>query len=251
MRRPLLSAVLILCAAVVAHVQEQERDKVTSERFSPLGFDDFRAYSRRIPASRTRSPSSARPRANTGCSAASPIAAQQAGGARMGEPRSAQHHRAAARAAQANFSGRVAALAISPACEVTARAVSGPAPRAAACGAPTMPWNAADPAGAGSAGLGTNSIGALDRRSQRRQRRHDLRRHRRDEYAAELRRRHRPLSIDRRRRSLDARLDEHRRFRRVAVGDRLHVHARHQLDRDRARQPEDDLRRHDDARCWA
>ena len=60
-------------------------------------------------------------------------------------------------------------------------------------------------------------------RSQRRHGQHDLRRHRRDEHAEQFRRRHRPLSLDRRRRSLDAHSDDDHRPRRVGVADRLHV----------------------------
>ena len=81
-------------------------------------------------------------------------------------------------------------------------------------------------------------------RSERRQRRHNLCRHGGNELTAELGRRHWPLSIDRRRRSLVARLDQHPRSRRVAVADRLHVDARHCERRRGAGQSTRPVRRH-------
>ncbi len=129
----------------------------------------------------------------------------------------------------------------------TGPAGSGSARLAAASGGPTTRCIPTIRSGAGlSQGLGTNSIGSLALDSNDPQRQHDLRRHRRDQPAEQLRRRHGTLSIDRRRRHLDARADDDRRSGGLGRRDRLHLHARHQHRRRRAGQLADDLRRDDD-----
>src|SRR5262249_2112018 len=116
MRRPLSTAVVIVCSLVTARVQEQERDR-KPELFSPLGFEDFRTYIQAYPGEPgslavARASSSKywvfRGVAYRGQQAQGPAWASlgpistTAGGA----------------SGTGNFSGRIAALAISPACEV-------------------------------------------------------------------------------------------------------------------------------------
>src|SRR5438309_2184173 len=112
MRRVLLAAVAILA---VAPGQERERDK--PELFSPLGFEDLRSYIQAFPGEpgsiAVARASSARYWVFRGIAyrgtqsegaawtSLGPIATSAAGASGTG-----------------NFSGRVAALAISPACDV-------------------------------------------------------------------------------------------------------------------------------------
>jgi hypothetical protein len=164
MGRLLTTAVLILCAIVVAHVQEQDPDRDRDKKpelFSPLGFEDLRTYIQAYPGEPN---SLAVARASTGkywvfrgvayrgrqvagpaWASLGPIATTAGGASGSG-----------------NFSGRIAAVAISPACEVNgpcrlwAGAAGGGVWRTDDAMHPTDPqWRWIGQ------GLGTNSIGAL------------------------------------------------------------------------------------------
>src|SRR4029079_5532084 len=98
-----------------------------------------------------------------------------------------------------NFSGRVAALAISPACEVEGPCRMWVGAAGGGVWRSDDAMNTADPGWRWIRhGLAHQQHRQPDRRSQRRERQHDLCRHRRNELAAELGRRHRRLSLDRR-----------------------------------------------------
>jgi hypothetical protein len=159
MRRSLVSAVVILCGVIATRVQTQDRDK--PEQFSPLGFDDLRAYIQAYPGAVGSLPvltaSSGKYWVFRGI-AYRGAQAEGAAWASLG-PLSTTSGGASG---TGNFSGRVAALAISPACEV-----NGPC-RLWAGTAGGGVWrtdNAMDPADPQwrwiGQGLGTNSIGAL------------------------------------------------------------------------------------------
>jgi hypothetical protein len=161
MRRPLLIAAVILAIGVVAHVQEQDRDKDRPEIFSPLGFEDFRTYIQAYPGEPN---SLAVARASTGkywVFRGVAYRGQQAAGpawASLGPIATT----GSGASGNGNFSGRIAALAISPACEVNgpcrlwAGAAGGGVWRTEDAMNPTDPqWRWIGQ------GLGTNSIGAL------------------------------------------------------------------------------------------
>jgi len=163
MRRNPLIAVFIACAVAAASVQEQDRDRDTEkpELFSPLGFEDFRAYIQAYPG---EPHSLAVFRAAQGkywVFRGVAYRGQQGAGpawASLG-PLSASSGSAGG---QDNFSGRITALAISPACEV-----NGPC-RLWAGAAGGGVWrtdeamNTDDPHWRWiGQGLGTNNIGAL------------------------------------------------------------------------------------------
>jgi hypothetical protein len=161
MRRPLLIAVVILSAAVAARVQEQDRDKDKPERFSPLGFEDLRTYIQAYPGEPN---SLAVARASSGkywVFRGVAYRGQQAAGpawASLGPISTAN----GGASGTGNFSGRIAALAISPTCEVNgpcrlwAGAAGGGVWRTDDAMNPTDPqWRWIGQ------GLGTNNIGAL------------------------------------------------------------------------------------------
>jgi hypothetical protein len=156
-RRLLLSAAVICCAVAGAQVQEQDKP----EHFSPLGFEDLRAYMQAYPGDpgslAVFNASAARYWVYRGIAyrGAQP---QGAAWASLG-PLSTT---AGGASGSGSFSGRVAALAISPACEV-----NGPCRLwvATAGGGVWRTDNAMDPNDPQwrwiGQGLGTNSIGAL------------------------------------------------------------------------------------------
>ena len=164
MRRTLLlTAVVIACAAVAAHVQEQDRDKDKDkpELFSPLGFEDFRTYIQAYPGEPN---SLAVARASSGrywVYRGVAYRGQQAAGpawASLGPIGTGTR----GASGTGNFSGRIAALAISPSCTVNgpcrlwAGAAGGGVWRTDDAMHPTDPqWRWIGQ------GLGTNNIGAL------------------------------------------------------------------------------------------
>ncbi len=161
LRRPLALAVVLLAAGAVGHVQEQDREKDKPEHFSPLGFDDLRAYEQAYPGDVGSLPvftaSSGKYWVFRGI-AYRGSQAQGAAWASLG-PLSTTNGGASG---TGNFSGRVAVLAISPSCEL-----SGPCRLwvGTAGGGVWRTDNAMDPADPQwrwiGQGLATNSIGAL------------------------------------------------------------------------------------------
>jgi hypothetical protein len=160
MRRLLTIAVVILGTAVAVRVQEQDRDR-KPEGYSPLGFEDFRAYIQSYPGDPN---SLAVARASSGkywVFQGVAYRGQQAAGpawASLGPIATA----AGGASGNGNFSGRIAALAISPACEVNgpcrlwAGAAGGGVWRTDDAMHPDDPqWRWIGQ------GLGTNNIGAL------------------------------------------------------------------------------------------
>ena len=163
MRRTLLIAVFVAGAVAAASLQEQGRDRdgEKPELFSPLGFEDFRTYVQAYPGAPN---SLAVARAASGkywVYRGVAYRGQQAAGAAWV---SLGPNSTTARGASGtgNFSGRIAALAISPTCEVNgpcrmwAGAAGGGVWRTDDAMHPTDPqWRWIGQ------GLGTNSIGAL------------------------------------------------------------------------------------------
>ena len=162
MKRPLTIAGVILCAAVVVRVQEQDRDRAeTPARFSPLGFEDLRTYIQAYPGEPN---SLAVARAASGkywVFRGVAYRGQQAAGAAW-TSLGPLGTTAGGASGTGNFSGRIAALAISPTCTV-----NGPC-RLWAGAAGGGVWRTDDAMNQNDPGwrwigqgLGTNSIGAL------------------------------------------------------------------------------------------
>ena len=162
MRRSVFCAIVILCCGGVAYLQEQDRDRAGKpEFFSPLGFEDFRTYVQAYPGE---------PNSLTVARAANSkywvfrgvaYRGQQSAGAAWASlgPISTT---AGGASGSGNFSGRIAALAISPTCQVNgpcrlwAGAAGGGVWRTDDAMHPDDPkWRWIGQ------GLGTNSIGAL------------------------------------------------------------------------------------------
>jgi len=150
-------AVVLLCAGAVARVQERDKP----DGFSPLGFEDLRAYEQAYPGEVGSLPVFTASSGKYWVFRGVAYRGSQAQGAAWTSlgPLSTTNGGAGS---TGNFSGRVAALAISPSCEV-----NGPC-RLWAGTAGGGVWrtdNAMDPADPQwrwiGQGLGTNSIGAL------------------------------------------------------------------------------------------
>jgi hypothetical protein len=164
--------------------KDKEEKEEADRKFSPIGFYDLLAYQQAFPGV-VGSPEVAQASARR----YEAFAGIERGG---GEDGSTWRNLGPSTVgdsgnASGNISGRVSTLAISPRCSLGGSCRMWVGTAGGGVWRTDDAMNTSDPKWRWvGTGLGTNSIGALDGRSERSVRQHDLRRHRRDEHARQF-----------------------------------------------------------------